>query len=128
VFKRTASTFRDDSVPATPANVANARIFVEDIQIGDGTNISNAMDLALGMNGVTHIYLMSDGEPNGGISDFRELRSYIRENNKHNIKITTLALGLGENFPGMTLLKGIAEDNNGTYDYIDMTKIRREGR
>ena len=125
VFKRDASTFQDDSVPATVANVANARIFVDSIRIGDGTNISAALELAFGMNGITHIYLMSDGEPNGGIADFAELRRFVREKNTHNIKVITLALGLGENFPGMRLLKGIAEDNNGTYDYINMAKIAR---
>jgi hypothetical protein len=123
VFKHDAFTFRDDSVPATLVNVANAKAFIDDIRIGDGTNISAAMDLALGMNGITHIYLMSDGEPNGGIGDFGELRRFVRERNTHNIKIMTLALGLGENFPGMRLLKGIAEDNNGSYEYINLTRI-----
>jgi Ca-activated chloride channel family protein len=123
IFKRDASTFRDDSVPATLVNVANAKAFIDDIRIGDGTNISRAMDLALGMNGLTHIYLMSDGEPNGGIADFGELRRFVRERNTHNIKIMTLALGLGENFPGMRLLKGIADDNSGSYDYINLARV-----
>jgi len=123
VFKRDASTFREDSVYATVANVANARAFVDEIRIGDGTNISRAIDLAFDMNGITHLYLMSDGEPNGGINDFNELRRYIRAKNTRGIKITTLALGLGENFPGVQLLKGIAEDNNGAFDYIDMRRI-----
>jgi hypothetical protein len=123
VFKRDASTFRDDSVPAIPANIANARAFVDEIRIGDGTNISGALDLAFGMNGITHIYLMSDGEPNGGISDFAELRRFVRAKNTRGIKVTTLALGLGENFPGMRLLKGIAEDNNGSYDYVNLSRI-----
>jgi len=123
VFKRDASTFRDDSVPATLVNVANAKAFVDDIRLGDGTNISRALDLALDMNGITHVYLMTDGEPNGGIADFNELRRFVRYKNTHGVKIMTLALGLGENFPGMRLLKGIAEDNNGSYDYINLTKI-----
>ncbi len=125
VFKGDAYTFQDDSVRATVANVANAKSFVDSIRTGNGTNISAAMDLAFGMNGISQIYLMTDGEPNGGIADFAELRRFIRERNTRNISITTLALGLGENFPGMLLLKGIAEDNHGKFDYIDMTKIPR---
>jgi hypothetical protein len=123
VFKRDASTFREDSVYATIANVANAKAFVDEIRIGDGTNISRAIDLAFDMNGITQICLMSDGEPNGGINDFNELRRYIRAKNTRGIKITTLALGLGENFPGVQLLKGIATDSNGAFDYIDLRQI-----
>ncbi len=133
VFWRHARCFSDDSVPATLANVANARAWVEDRNVADGTNISGALDLAFDMNGITHIFLMSDGEPNrdpvvdnnlnGMVGDFMTLRNYIREKNTHGIKITTLALGLGERFPGMRLLKGIAEDNGGTYDYINLAKI-----
>ena len=128
VFKRDASTFQDDSVPATPANVANARIFVDEIRIGDGTNISGALDLAFGMNGITEVYLMSDGEPNGGIADFAELRRFVLAKNTRHIKVTTLALGLGENFPGIRLLKGIAEDNNGTFSYVNLARIPRTGQ
>lgn len=125
VFKSDAYTFQDDSVPATIANVANARIFVDSARMGNGTNISAAFDLAFGMNGINQIYLMTDGEPNGGIQDFAELRRFVRFRNTKNIKIATLALGMGENFPGIFLLKGIAEDNHGSFEYIDMTKIPR---
>lgn len=121
-FKKDVSTFRDDSVPANLVNVANAKAFIEDIRIGDGTNISAAVELALSMNGITEIFLMSDGEPNGGIQNFEELRKFIKEKNNRNVRITTLALGLGENFPGIRLLRGIAEDNAGTFDYVNLSK------
>lgn len=124
VFKKDASTFREDSVPATLPNIANAQAFVDQIQLGDGTNISGAMELAFDMNGITEVYLMSDGEPNGGIADFGELRRFILSKNKKRIKITTLALGLGEDFPGIRLLNGIAEDNNGTFRYVNLGKRR----
>jgi hypothetical protein len=122
-FKRNATTFRDDVVPATQANVTNAKVFVDQIRTGDGTNISAAMDLALGMTGISYIYLMANSEPNSGLTDFGELRRYIREKNTHGVKIMTLAIGLGEKFAGVRLLKGIAGDNHGMYDYIDLSKI-----
>jgi hypothetical protein len=123
VFKRDVEAFAPDSVPATLANVANGIAFVDNIQIGNGTNISRAMDAALSMNGITHIYLMSDGEPNGGIVDFYQLRQFVKEKNVNHVKILTLALGLGEQFPGILLLKGIAEDNDGKFQYINMARI-----
>jgi len=126
LFKRHAQTFMEDSVPATIANISNARSYITDIKLGNGTNISEAMELALGMNGITQIYLMSDGEPNGGIMDFAELRRFIREHNTRKVAIHTVAFGMGENFPGMLLLKGIAEDNGGTYKYVNMLKFGRQ--
>src|SRR5206468_2487306 len=114
-FTRETNTFQDDAVPATPENINYARDYVDGIKIGAGTNISGAMDLALRMSGITHIYIMSDGEPNGGIEDFGKLRKFIRAKNTHNVHITALALGLGEKFPGMKLLKAIADENSGTY-------------
>lgn len=122
-FTREAATFQDDAVPATAENIAYARDYVDGIKIGAGTNISGAMDLALRMSNISYIYIMSDGEPNGGIEDFGKLRKYIREKNTNNIHITTLALGLGEKFPGMRLLKAIAEENGGTYDYVNVKKL-----
>ncbi|HLJ56429.1 MAG TPA: VWA domain-containing protein [Chthonomonadaceae bacterium] len=124
-FTRETALFQDDAVPATSDNITYARNYVDDIRLGPGTNISGAMELALRMRGVTHIMVMSDGEPNGGIEDFAKLRRFIREHNTHNVNITTFALGLGEKFPGMKLLKAVADENGGTYDYVNMNKISR---
>lgn len=128
MFKRDVDVFAPDSVPATLVNKTNAIAYVDNVPIGNGTNISRAMDAALNMNGITHIYLMSDGEPNGGIQDFYQLRQFVKEKNTKNVKILTLALGLGEQFPGIVLLKGIAEDNGGNFRYINMAKINNPGQ
>ncbi len=122
-FTRQTITFQDDAVAATPDNINYARDYVDGMKIGSGTNISGALDIALKMSGITHIYIMSDGEPNGGIEDFGKLRKFVREKNTRNIRIAAFALGLGEKFPGMKLLKAIAEDNGGAYDYINMSKF-----
>lgn len=124
-FTRETELFESDAVSATPDNIRRAKDYVDAIKIGAGTNISGALDLALRMSGISFIYVMSDGEPNGGIEDFGKLRKFIHEKNTRNIRITTLALGLGEKFPGMRLLKAIADENGGTYDYINMTKIKK---
>jgi hypothetical protein len=80
------------------------------------------MELALALEPATHIFLMSDGEPNSGITDADELRALIRERNSRKARILTLALGLGEQFPGIPLLKGIAEDNRGKFDYVNLSR------
>lgn len=123
LFKKDVKTFRDDMTPATVTNIANARNFIDNILMGDGTNVSQAVDIAFGMNGLTHVFLISDGDPNGGIEDFAELRKFVKDKNTRKAKIQTLALGLGEKYTGMELLRGIANDNNGTFDYVNMNQI-----
>ena len=69
----------------------------------------------------TQIFLMSDGEPQwGGITDFDALRRDVLEHNGHRVPIFTLALGIGERFKGMTLMRGIADDNRGQFHYINL--------
>ena len=109
-------------------SVSKAKEFINNINIGDGTNLSEAMDVAFSYSGVSHIYLMSDGEPNKGIEDFGDLRRFIREKNKNHVRIITLALGLGEDFPGKRLLEDIAKDNNGSYDYKNLASPKPGGK
>ena len=92
-------------------------------QAGSGSNISGALDAALSINDVNYIYLLSVGDPSTGIKGFDELRKFIKAKNVRKVRISALAAGLGERLPGIPLLKGIAEDSGGNYDYINMTKI-----
>lgn len=107
-------------LPATKSNIQNAYVYTQNMRVGPGTDVSDAMEIALSEETVTHIFLMSDGEPNRGISDFMRLRAFIKERNKRSIQINTLALGVGDNFPGIRLLRGIAGDNEGLFRYINM--------
>ena len=105
---------------ATTENITKAMNFVDAIEMRDGTNFSDAMAMALSYDKVSHIYMMSDGEPHGGIVEPPQLRAFIREKNIHNVIVMTLALGLGEDSPGFELLKAIASDNRGKYNYINL--------
>ena len=107
---------------ATTENVTMAMNFIDNIELRDGTNFSGAMEAALSFGKISHIFLMSDGEPHGGIVDPPQLRAFIREKNSENVVVMTLALGLGEDSPGFVLLKSIAEDNKGTYKYINLAR------
>ena len=113
-----------DMLPADPDIIDSSIKYVDRLRLGPGTNISGAMDVALRFDSVTQIYLMSDGEPNYGIEDFQELRAFIHEHNKNNVRISTMGLCLGEKYRGEALMKGIASDTGGTYNYINMRLIR----
>jgi uncharacterized protein YegL len=120
-FNSSIYTFSNQLLPATPENLEAAAAFVEAIRCRPDTNMSTAMEAALRMRGVGTIFLMSDGEPHGGIEDPLELRSMIRSLNK-GVVIHTLALGLGERFRGMELLKAIALDNGGQYGVVNLAR------
>ncbi len=121
IFWGRVGAFADLMVPATQGNVEAAAIFVERLRTADGTNVSAALEEAFKLEDLTQIYLLSDGEPTYGIKDPSRLRERVKElNSAKKVKITTLALGLGEQFPGMALLRGIAEDNDGQYSYVNL--------
>ncbi len=126
-FDGLVHSFSEAMVAAKPENVQVAKQYVDAIDLGEGTNISSALAVALQLGGVNQIYLMSDGEPNRGEIDFRELRRKCKRWNTEKVTISTLALGTGERFLGMELLKGIAEDNEGQFTYVDLSRRRRTG-
>ena len=55
-----------------------------------------------------------------------DLRGAVREWNQPHAKLITLALGRGEQFPGIPLLRGLAGDHNGQFSYVDVTKAEPE--
>ncbi|HTE20081.1 MAG TPA: VWA domain-containing protein, partial [Armatimonadota bacterium] len=107
---------------ATGENVRNGMAYVDAIVLQSGTNVSGALERALSHDKITHLFLLSDGEPSRGITDPGQLRALVRERNRQKAQILTLALGLGEQFPGIPLLKGLAEDNNGKFSYVNLSK------
>ncbi len=123
-FSREIHRLYVDMLPADPNIIQSAVDYVDRLRLNDGTNMSGALDVALKFDRATQIYLMSDGEPNFGIQDPQELRDFIRDHNKNNIRISTMALCLGEKYPGERLMRGIATDTTGTYSYVNMKLIR----
>lgn len=122
VFAGYPQSFFDKMVPATTENVTQAMNDIDAIELRDGTNFSDAMASAFTFRKISHVFLMSDGEPSGGIRDPVELRTFIKEKNTENVTVLTLALGLGETNPGFELLKAIAEDNHGKYSYVNLAR------
>src|SRR5207253_5669132 len=127
-FDRRPHPFATYLLPVTPGNVEAGLQYVDDLDIGPGTNVSGALMMAFSMEEATHVFLLSDGEPTAGIRDPEEIRHMVKEINTKKVQILTLALGLGEHFPGMALLQGLADDNRdkdgkAAYSYVNLAKI-----
>ena len=107
---------------ATPDNVQRATDYINAIQLDvhPGTDMSQVLEQALALKKVSEIYLMSDGTPNGGINNFDQLRADVRTHNATKVPIYTLALGVGQTFTGADLMKGMASDNGGKFNLINL--------
>jgi hypothetical protein len=122
-FDFAAHPLADRMVPAIADNIDIAMQFVDELRLRNWTNLSAGLEVAFKMETATHIFVLSDGEPHGGIEDPTELRKWALENNTKKAQIITLALGLGEQFPGIPLLKGLAEDHHGKFSYVNLAKV-----
>jgi hypothetical protein len=121
-FDANVHWFAASLLSASKENITMGLQYVEAIQLRGGTNLSAGLEKALAHADATHIFLLSDGEPSRGITEPTQLRNSVKEWNQHNVQILALALGLGEQFPGIPLLKGLADDNNGKFSYVNLAK------
>ncbi len=119
-FCGTTTPFAPAPQPATPANLRAVARFVDRAPMGEGTNLGDALRAAFASDPVTQVWVLSDGIPNVGITDPAELRTLVRDQDRGRAQVITLALGLGENFPGVELLKALASDNNGAFQLVDL--------
>lgn len=102
------------------ASIAQANTNIELMSPDGETDLSDALDLALVQEDVSHVFVLSDGEPTKGIIEYADLLAHVRERNTKNVHIITLALGLGEKFRGISLLRALAEQNGGKFDYVNL--------
>jgi hypothetical protein len=114
-FNANIGEFSSDMVKATEANVEKALKFIDDLHTEDGTDFGAGLGKALAMNNVSHIFLLTDGEPNRGITDDKELRQFVKAKNTQRAQILSVALG---QFKGWDLLKALAEENGGIFQSI----------
>jgi len=68
-------------------------------------------------NGINRILLATDGDFNVGISDPEALKTYVAEQKKSGISLTTLGYGSG-NY-NERLMEQLADAGDGNYSYID---------
>jgi hypothetical protein len=104
---------------ATPDSLAVARAFVDNLQLGPGTNLEKAMKSALAMRDANVIVVVTDGVPTYGETDFTKLARRVRDLNRAQARIFTVGLvgknpdGTDQSFEASTLLKQIAADSGG---------------
>jgi uncharacterized protein YbjT (DUF2867 family) len=119
-FADTANRWQRKAVRATSSNKLAALSFVSGLKPWGGTNIDDALDLALGEQGVTGVYFLTDGAPTAGkIQDPVELVRSVKDRvGKRKLPIHGIALLMGKD-PGDDALKstsivcGLAEETHG---------------
>ena len=117
-------------VPATPANLARARKFLEDVRLdvqeqrSNGTNLQLALRKALQTKGVNRVVVITDGEPTVGEKDYATIAAKARALNKTGAIIDTVGLiglhpdGTPENFQAQPLLRQIARESGGESRFV----------
>ncbi len=119
-FDNSVHVFSPEMLPATNENIINAAAYIDSLRLAPYTNLSSALDRAFQETSATHIFILSDGEPHGGIENPTQLRAFVHGLNTRKVQINTLTLGDGRSMEGVKLLRAIAEENDGTYHYINM--------
>lgn len=119
-FCGTAQSMEAAMRPATPENIAAASTYVDDLEMGEGTNLEAGLRAAFAFSPVTQLYILSDGTPTMGETGHKQLRRLARELNSASAQVTTIGLGYGKKFEGVNLLKDLAREGKGAFQYIDL--------
>ena len=118
VFADEAEAFSKRLLPAIPGNIESALQFMECGISGSGADFSQALDMALTIGRVNHVYLITAGGPVGGMEDFAALRAHIRGKNVREARISCIGVEAEGAFPAADLMCGIASDNGGTFFFL----------
>lgn len=79
------------------------------------TNIYDSLAMSLEMEEVEVVFLLSDGGASvGALTGAAEIRSAIREQNRH-LRVVIHTIGIGDSDSMDSLLRGLAADNRGRY-------------
>ncbi|XP_068963010.1 inter-alpha-trypsin inhibitor heavy chain H2-like [Petaurus breviceps papuanus] len=121
-FNHNVRSWRDELVPATNAQITDAKKYIEKIQPNGGTNINEALMRAifilneasnLGMldpNSVSLIILVSDGDPTVGELKLSNIQKNVRGSIQDNISLFSLGIGFDVDFD---FLERLSQENHG---------------
>lgn len=112
-FGTEIETFERALVAADAETVERATKWVGRLAMRGATNIHDALETALAIDGVESIYLLTDGAPSAGkLVDVDEIRTAIRLVNRERfVRINTIQLGGGRR--ERSFLDGLARENHG---------------
>ena len=112
--------------PATPSMIHQASVFLDTLQVNDGTYTEAGMTAALIIPGVNEIVLLTDGVPGMGIDDPDKLADYIRRRNVNHARISCVGMvgtdqdGIDRTFEGTHLLERIAHESGGACEIVKL--------
>ncbi|MFH1421998.1 MAG: VIT domain-containing protein, partial [Planctomycetota bacterium] len=111
--------FRDSLVDGTKENTQAAVEFVKGLRAAGGTNINDALLMALGMFSSSDkpklVVFITDGEPTISVTEPKQILDNVKNANKLGVRIFTFGVGYDVN---AYLLDKIAEDHRGAREYI----------
>jgi hypothetical protein len=125
-FSDKVHTFDNGLDPATPAMVRRASDFLDTLQVTGGTNLDDALARALTMRGVNVVFVMTDGVPTQGETDFRKIARNARALNANHARIYTVGLvgknpdGTDDSFEAAGLLQQISRDSGGVSKIVPL--------
>jgi hypothetical protein len=122
-FNHEVKPFQESLVPGTAANVKAATIFLDQLKADGGTNIYDALRLALKSDEVDTIYLLSDGEPTDGArTEDDDILSAIQLLNRfRRTKINTVQIG-----EDSQLMRELAKGSGGIYRVLEVKEAEPE--
>ena len=114
VFENNVKKLNKQLVQANGTNKNLAVAYLEKLESGGGTNMSDALEEAFALTGVETIFVLSDGEPNEGkIPNPQGILEAVKNwNSGQKVKINTI--GLGEDCD-KDFMKKLAEQNGGQF-------------
>lgn len=117
-FATNVRQFRNEAVPATPANIADAVAYIEQIQATGSTNINDALLAGLSQtlaSEVNQIIFLTDGHATTGVTSTTQILANIRAANVHDASIFVFGVG---NSVARDLLQAMADENHGVATFI----------
>ena len=118
-FATAAQVFADDWTRATDANRRKAREWVEALEAGGGTNLSDALEKLFALHfdekRPALALLLTDGRPTVNTTDVEALAKLVKDNNRRSLRIFTFGVGDDVN---THLLDRMTDDTGGLPEYV----------
>ncbi len=118
-FSTIAQSYAEGWTPATAEEKKKAYEWLAGQEASGGTNINDALELALGLptdakRPVTVMFL-TDGQPTVNVTDIGKLAQLVKERNTKGVRFFTFGVGVDVN---THLLDQIANDTGGLPEYV----------